>query len=82
MVHPVEFVSIKGRVYTPKTVRPLVLSMIAKRYRGGILLPGWRQAVTSVLNDPEQINRCNGMCPVGIVNELEWIAVYHGRMPA
>lgn len=76
MASPVEFVSVKGRVYTPKTVLPAVLSILAKRFH--FKGPEWRQAVRDKMADPEFLRHCNGMCPAGLANEVEIAAIIAG----
>lgn len=70
----IEFVSIKGKVYTPAKVLPVVLSILAKRYPH-FTGSEWRAAVRKEMADPEFLRRCNGMCPAGVAYEVEVVAI-------
>lgn len=68
----IEFVSVRGRVYTPVTVKPLVMAAIRKRVPECIRKPGWEDRVATVLaSNSDWLRHRNGCVPSALARDLE-----------
>lgn len=70
MVRPIEFVSVRGRVYTPSTVRAVILARLRRRW-GSLLADDFAARVDQRLQDEAWCRSRNGMVPGALVRDLE-----------
>ena len=68
-----EFVSVRGRVYSVREVRGIVLGLVRKRWRG-LLAPDWIARVDRVMS-PEFFRFHNGEVPASLARAVEDVAI-------
>lgn len=73
------FVGSRGRAYEAEQVRPVVLALLRRRWRG-MLRPGWIARVDTYLKDPAWLLRHNGEVPAALARDLDLTAL-HGYPP-
>lgn len=73
------FTSARGvNSYTAKTVRPIVLQILRRRW-GDLLRPGWRKRVDRFLTDPDWLRFRNGQTSSSLATDVEVAALVAGR---
>ena len=79
--HATTFVSIRGRSYTPDTVRPLVMRMLRKwAFLDHLNTTSKRSAfATAWLSDLSTMRSMNGSIPGALVREIEGYAMANQR---
>lgn len=71
---PIEFMSTRGRIYDAKTIRPIVLARLRKRWPG-MLREGWIARVDAKLTDEAWLRAHNGEIPERLVDALDLIVL-------
>lgn len=70
----ITFTTRKGRVYTVRQVRPVVMAMIRKRW-GDCAKPGWQDRVAAKFTDDAWLRWHNGCVPAALVRDLDGVVL-------
>lgn len=72
MPKPIRFCSLRGRIYTPEQVKPIVKARLKARWKS-FLVPDWRERIDAAFADERWLRSRNGMVPGALVRDLDMV---------